>query len=78
MWILIYKHHTTNEIRLVEESDPNELMLQSNQWRLVGKTKFGLYDVDSVAIREKAPCLYPLPDGRRCLECETCQPAQVS
>src|SRR4030095_343934 len=22
---------------------------------------------------EKKPCLFPLPDGRRCLECATCQ-----
>lgn len=24
--------------------------------------------------RTKQPCLFPLPDGRRCLECATCQP----
>jgi hypothetical protein len=24
---------------------------------------------------KKAPCLYPLPGGRRCCECATCQPS---
>jgi len=27
-------------------------------------------------LAEKAPCLYPLPDGRRCCECATCHPAE--
>ena len=26
--------------------------------------------------RWKDPCLHPLPDGRRCCECETCHPVE--
>lgn len=37
-------------------------------------------DADSAHLerRSKAPCLYPLDDGRRCLECATCQPTPTN
>lgn len=66
---------------LVEQASPGPyLELFARRQRLGWDTwgdealehvEFGATGWDAM---EKLPCLYPLPDGRRCLECEACQP----
>ena len=46
MWILIYRHNVTREIMLVDEREAKNVisLVGSNQWSLIGRTRFNLFD----------------------------------